>query len=255
MSSRVEHKAAARRQRVEFEAATQRAAQRRRSVVRLGAVAAAALVLVAGAVAVSRPGGEEAAVSKAAATAGSYVGLPQDGIALGAAQAPATLVEFADLQCPFCAVYAVDVLPSVMDRYVRPGDLRLELNVLTFVGEDSIRAGRMAAAAAQQDRMWHFADAFYANQGTENTGYATDDFLRTTAVAAGLDVAAAERAQGEAAATEVLSRAQAEAGRLGVQSTPSFFLRQGDGELRPVEVDALTPEAFRKALDAALAAG
>src|SRR5690606_602302 len=93
-----------------------------------------------------------------------FAGVPQDGIALGAPAAPFTLIEFADLQCPFCAVYARDVLPTIIDRYVRPGKLRLELNLLTFLGEDSIRAGRVAAAAAQQDRLWTFTDAFFAEQ-------------------------------------------------------------------------------------------
>jgi protein-disulfide isomerase len=69
--------------------------------------------------------------------------------------APATLTEFADLHCPFCADYARDVLPAVVDRYVRTGRLRLELQLLAFLGDDSLRGGRMAAAAARQDRLLH----------------------------------------------------------------------------------------------------
>ena len=39
------------------------------------------------------------------------------------------LTEFADLQCPFCRDYAVNVLPQVIERYVRTKKLRLELRL------------------------------------------------------------------------------------------------------------------------------
>lgn len=127
------------------------------------------------------------------------------------------------------------------------------LQVLTFVGEDSVRAGRMAAAAAGQDKLWSFADAFYRDQGDENTGYVTDAFLKRTADASGVNYSAAQEQQDGAAAKQVLDDAQSEAGRLGVQSTPSFFLRTTAGELTPVEPSDLTPATFTSALDEALA--
>jgi protein-disulfide isomerase len=210
MSSRVQQKAAARRDRLALEDAARDAVRRRRSLVRLAAVAGAALALVGGAVAVSRIGGAQTPAASPGAAAARYAGLAQDGIALGAADAPATLVEFADLQCPYCAAYAGDVLPSVVDAYVRPGKLRLELNVLTFLGEDSVQAGRMAAAAALQDRLWPFADEFYGSQGVENSGYVTDDFLRTTAAAGGLDVSSALKGRDGAEAERVLAQAREE---------------------------------------------
>jgi hypothetical protein len=148
---------------------------RRRIVVRLGLIAALALVVVVAA-AVAGPGGDDSVAP--AAQSRLFDGIPQDGIALGSPKARAVLTEFADLQCPFCAGYARDVLPTVVERYVRTGRLRLELHLLTFLGEDSVRSGAMAAAAAQQDRLWSFTDSFYHHQGAENSGYATDDFLR-----------------------------------------------------------------------------
>jgi protein-disulfide isomerase len=58
-----------------------------------------------------------------------------------------TLVEFADLQCPFCAQYARDALPRLIDRYVRPGRIRMQLRLLSFIGPDSECAARVAAAS------------------------------------------------------------------------------------------------------------
>lgn len=60
--------------------------------------------------------------------------------------------------------------PTVVRRYVRPGRVRLDLYTLTFIGPDSERAAGVAAAAAQQDAMWPFAELFFRNQGPENSG-------------------------------------------------------------------------------------
>jgi protein-disulfide isomerase len=255
MSSRARQKATARRQRLALEAAERRAARRRRALVTLLAVTVAALSLVVTVVSLSRGGADEPATAagRPSAAPALFAGLQQDGIALGSPAAPATLIEFADLQCPFCGVYARDVLPSVIERYVRAGRLRLESHVLTFLGEDSVRAGRMAAAAAQQDRLWEFTDAFYARQGAENSGYVTDAFLADAGTAAGVDLDAAWRAQDGPVATKRLADSQAAAERLGVEGTPAFYVRRGDGTPRPLDVSELTPDAFSASLEDALA--
>jgi len=254
MSSRAQQKAAARQARLEAEAADRRRAARRRGFARLGAVSALALVVVVAAVVAGPTGGRDAG-SPAPAASATFDGIPQDGISLGSPTAPAVLTEFADLQCPFCATYARDVLPAVIDRYVRSGRLRLELQVLSFLGEDSVRAGALAAAAARQDRLWPFTDAVYRSQGPENSGYATDAFLRTTAEATpGLDVARAFGDRDRPRALATLAEAERTAEALGVDHTPSFHLRRGDGPARPLEPSALTAAAFTAALDEALAA-
>ena len=210
---------------------------------RLLVVATLALAVVAAAV-IASPGARQPTEPSAPTAAEStfFDGLPQDGIALGSPDARDVLVEFADLQCPFCAAYARDTLPALVDRYVRTGRLRLELHVLTFLGEDSVRAGAMAAAAARQDRLWSFTDAFYRSQGAENSGYVTDDFLRRTGEAAGLDVARAFADRERPRVLEPLAEAQRAAAALKVPGTPAFFLRRGDGPPRPIELSQLDAE-------------
>jgi protein-disulfide isomerase len=225
---------------------------RSRNLKRLAVLVIAAAGVVAVAIAIAAPR-KDGAPAPAAQTSSMFAGIPQDGKALGAPEAPATLTEFADLQCPFCADYAREVLPSIVDRYVRTGKLRLELNVLAFLGEDSVRGGRMAAAAASQDRLWPFVDAFYRSQGAENSGYADDAFLRRVGGQAGLDVPAALRDRDAPEASAWLTSAQGAADRSRVQGTPAFFLRVADGKPAPVQPRELTPESFAAALDAALA--
>jgi protein-disulfide isomerase len=157
------------------------------------------------------------------------------------------VIEFADLQCPFCRQFAVDQLPGVVRDYVKPGRVRMEFRTLAFIGADSERAGRLAEAAAGQDRLWNVVDLLYANQGAENSGWASDALLRRVAGAVpGLD---AERALAERDGAAVTARLRAAANlaeRSGVQSTPTFLVGQGDS-LRAVDATGL-----RAAIEAAV---
>ena len=146
----------------------------------LASVAALAALVVAGMIAVGEATVEETpqAPRSGSALAGvpeslaRYTGIPQDGAALGRPGAPVTLVEFLDLQCPFCAQWDIQVMPTVLER-VRRGELRVVMRPLRFLGPDSAKAVSVAGAAALQDRLWQFADIFFHNQGEENSGYVT----------------------------------------------------------------------------------
>ena len=103
---------------------------------------------------------------------------------LGDPNAPVTVTEFVDLQCPICANASRTVAAAVIRDYVRTGEVKLQARTLSFIGPDSVRAARVAAGAEQQGKLWPFLEAFYAKQGAENSGYVTDDFLRDVAAAA-----------------------------------------------------------------------
>ena len=82
---------------------------------------------------------------------------------------------------------ASENLPDLITKYVRTGKVKLQARTLSFLGPDSVRAAKVAAGAAQQGKLWAFLETFYASQGTENSGYVTDDFLTGVANAAGVD--------------------------------------------------------------------
>jgi protein-disulfide isomerase len=214
-----------------------------------------AVLIVASVLAIVRPGAGAGTSSQGSVgTVGSqFAGIPEQRTFLGDPKAPATLVEFADLQCPFCAQFARDALPGLLSQWVRPGRLRLDLRLVSIIGPDSRVAARMAGAAALQDRLWPFAELFFLNQGTENSGYVTTPFLSALAAATpGLDAGKALGARDSAAVTAQLTRAEDSARKLGVSSTPSFFLvRPGRApvELHPT---ALTAPAVSSAIEAAL---
>jgi protein-disulfide isomerase len=180
-------------------------------------------------------------------------GVPQDGLALGDPDAPVTLVEFADLQCPYCAQWASETLPVLVDEYVKPGKLRIEFRPLSFIGDDSTRGAELAVAAGEQERLWHVVELMYRNQGGENTGWISNDFVDALGRSIpGLD---AEQwladADGERPA-QVLQQAQVEASQQGINSTPSFLLGRTGGEIKKIEVTSLGPDGLRSKIDALL---
>jgi protein-disulfide isomerase len=180
----------------------------------------------------------------------TFGGIPQAGVELGQGNAKATLVEFVDPQCPFCAQYSRDVLPTVVRRYVRSGELRLRMEPLTILGLDSKRMANLAAAASLQGRAWELMELFYENQGDEGSGYATDEYLRKIARATpGFDAGRALRAANRPPAANVLDQAGTAASTLGVDSTPRFFIEQRGKAPRELKPSDLTVPAFTAALN------
>lgn len=247
MSSRADQKREAREAREQAEReATAHAAHRRRTAYLAGGIGLIALIVVVALVLVSQSGDDGTDTDPNA----TFAGIEQSGIAMGDPQAPVTVVEFADLQCPFCRDFAVDDLPAIVEDYVEPGDVRMELQLLAFIQGGSDIGREVAFGAAEQDRLWQFAEAVYANQGTEGSGYMDEEFLREQAESVdGLDADAALAAIGSPDALSMGEDADAAAQSAGVNSTPTFLVRQTEGGGEPELVSASElPGAIDRAL-------
>jgi protein-disulfide isomerase len=154
----------------------------------------------------------------------SLRGIPQQEMLLGDPEAPVELVEFGDLQCPVCAVYAEEILPPVIENQVRRGAVKIDFRNFTIIGPQSTDAGAAALAAGAQGRGWNFVELFYRNQGGENSGFADDAFLEAVAEGAGVkDIAQWNEDRVEAAAE--VGKTTAEAQKLGLSGTPTLAIR------------------------------
>jgi len=250
---------AERKAREEAEAAQ---ARRNRRLWQLGAVLAAAAAVVVIAIVISSSGGSGNSTkppSKGSPAAGVtqtnalFAGIPQKGSTLGSAKAPVTLQEFADLQCPVCQAYTLDSMPTLVRDYVRTGKVRMVFHQPPILGPDSQRAAQVAAGAAQQDRLWNFADLFYRNQGEENTGYVTPAFLAKITAGAKVNGAQALVQPPASAAQAQLAADQALSSRYGFNATPSFLLGKTGGSPQPLgQVDVTNPSSFASAINAQL---
>jgi len=163
-------------------------------------------------------------------------GIPQRDTVLGDPEAKVKVVEYGDLQCPVCRQFSIETAPDLIDQAVRPGTASYELRQWTVIGPQSVDAARAALAAADQDRYWNYVELFYRNQGAEESGYVTDEFLTAIARDAGVpDIERWNRDRHAPGLKAVLERTDAEAGRLGLRGTPSFVV-EGPGGRQTLSV-------------------
>jgi protein-disulfide isomerase len=254
-----ERRDAARAERLERERSAQAAATRRKRLYQLAGLLGAAVVIVIVAVVVSsgggkKSGGDAGSIQGAAQTRSLFAGIPQKGITLGKPDAPATIVEFADPQCPFCKEYTLQEMPAVVQKYVRTGKAKMELRYLTFIGPDSLAAARVIQASGQQDKLWQVSDLFYRNQGEENSGYVTDDFLNAILTGAGADAAKAMGAASSSAVSQELAAAKTLSSRYAVDSTPTILVGPTGGVLKKDPESQPSAAGIGKLVDAVVAA-
>ena len=222
----------------------------------IAAGAAAAVVIVLVVASLLLRGGDSSNDASSTVDTGAVStlldGIPQDRAVLGSPDATVTMIQFEDLQCPICRQYQQEGFPGVVEEYVKPGKVKLRFVGMDFLGPDSTKALNYTLAAGEQGKLWQFADALYANQGDENSGWVTDALLETIAGDLGLDYA---KLQSDASSAVVKQQAQsmaAEATQRQVPGTPTFYVQVGDGEPYQVHPGSFAVEEFRTILDDAL---
>jgi protein-disulfide isomerase len=181
-------------------------------------------------------------------------GIPQHGNILGSPTAPATMVEYVDLQCPYCRAFETSAFPTLVSRYVRTGKLKIEARILDFIGPDSVRGRLAAIAAGQQNKLFNFTEILYANQGTENTGWLSDTMVANTAASIpGLDVRALLDGRGSGTVKDEAKRFDSLAKDGNVRSTPTVLVGKNPVTANPVALSSPTDvQTVEKAIDAAL---
>jgi protein-disulfide isomerase len=206
------------------------ASDRRRRALQLAAgagflaVLGVVVVIIAGSG--SDKGGDPTQIVEAGAVDALLAKSPQQGLTIGRPDAPVHLFEYGDLQCPFCKAFSEAEIPPVIEGAVDAGKARITFRNLLIIGPDSLPAGAAAIAAGEQGRGWNYIETFYRNQGEENSGYVTADFLEAVARAAGVKDMATwnERRKSKAVGEEATKTTESAEGNLGFHSTPSFAI-------------------------------
>lgn len=167
-----------------------------------------------------------------------------DGLALGRADAPVVLIEYADFKCGYCGKFARDTEPELVKKYVDTGVLRIEWRNFPIFGEESEAAARASWAAGRQGRFWEFHKAAYAH-GSKEKGFGKERLTALAKEAGVTDLAAFTKDADSAAAREAVSKDQEQGYSLGATSTPSFLVNG-----RPI-AGAQPTETFTEAIEAA----
>ena len=178
----------------------------------------------------------------------SKVDVPLNNNIIGSANAPVTMIEYGDFQCPFCGRFQRDVYPKVYADYIKTGKVKFVYKHFAFLGQESTQAGVAAECAADQGRFWEYHDKIFAGQNGENQGAFSIANLVKFAEELKLDKAKFEDCVTNNKTLERVQRDTAEGRRIRVTGTPHFLING-----TPL-VGAQPFEAFKQALEDALKA-
>jgi len=196
----------------------------------------AAIAVIVALIVISQSGGGDdtsppANVQGAAQVSAELNGIPQTGQVLGQSSAPVTVTEYGDPQCSSCKFFSEQVAPSLISSHVATGDVKYEFKPFLIIGPDSKPAMKAALAAGEQNRFWNYLQLFYLNQGGENSGYVTDDFLTNIAKGAGVpDVNKWNTDRNAAKWDAVIAQGSNQADSFGFTGTPSIVVTGPNGQ-------------------------
>ena len=193
------------------------------------------------------------ALPDAAAANAQVAGIPQNGNVLGKATAPATLVEYIDLQCPVCRELETSVMPTIVKSYVRTGKLKVEARPVSIIGPDSERGRRATIAAFAQNRGFNFAQVLYFNQGPENGGWLDNQMVVDAAASVpGLDAQQLQSAMNSKAVANQTVRFDRQAQADALSGTPTLLVGKTGGQLKNLGAGLPTVAQLSNEIDQAL---
>jgi protein-disulfide isomerase len=143
------------------------------------------------------------------------------GYALGKADAPLTMVEFTDLQCPYCRQFALTTFDEIRKNWIDTGKLRYISRdfPIDTLHPHAMPAARAARCAGEQGKFWEMRLAL-----VRNANLLSADFIKKTATELKLDTTAFSAC---AATTKYDAEIQAEmreGAKLGIDGTPTFVI-------------------------------
>lgn len=143
---------------------------------------------------------------------------------MGDPNAPVTIIEFADFQCPFCGRFASGAGRQIDLLYIQTGKARLGYQHFAFLGQESFWAAEASECANDQDAFWPYHDFLFASQNGENQGAFNKDNLKNFAASLNLDTATFNACLDSGKYTELVQTESNAARVLGVRSTPTFLV-------------------------------
>lgn len=163
-----------------------------------------------------------------------------------------TLVEYGDYQCPYCAMW-YPVVKQVISQYNDQIHFQFRNFPLQSAHPNAFAASRAAEAAGLEGKFWEMHDQLYTNNDYQGqTGWITSNdpltYFDQFAKNIGLNVTKFNTDYSSDKVNALVNADMAEGNKLGINSTPTFYL---DGKL--IQPNAITVDALKTFIDAEIA--
>ena len=176
---------------------------------------------------------------------------------IGNPEAPITIIEFSDFQCPFCARFHVQTLPSLMEEYIEQGKVKLVFRDFPIqnIHPNALPAAVAAECANDQEKFKGMHDLLFENQ-KQWSGLETSSALSTfIQYAKDLQINEDEFREclTEGKYLDEIRKDLEDGRNYGVSGTPGFFI--GNDDIGYVELKGAQPfDSFKKVIDSQLGA-
>jgi protein-disulfide isomerase len=152
--------------------------------------------------------------------------IPQEGTTLGSADAPLTIFEYSDFQCPYCRKAALEIMSEIEAEYVATGKAKLVWKQFPIEGDESVWAAEASECAAEQNAFWEYHDTLFLNRKGINVGTFVINNLKLFAKELDLDTEAFNACLDEGRYRDKIAADYADGRRREITGTPTFFVGQ-----------------------------
>lgn len=153
----------------------------------------------------------------------------------GSPDAPITIIQFGDFQCPKCDQWFLNEKPTVTKDLLETGKAKFYFLDFTFLGDDSVAAAQAAYCAGDQDMYNEYHSILYSNQGAINGGWASQDALMDFASEMGLDRELFDECLSTGKYADRVSHNTEVGASVGVKGTPTFFIVGTDDSTKRID--------------------
>ena len=174
---------------------------------------------------------------------------------IGNPDAPITIIEFSDFQCPFCARFYTQTLPLIYEEYIEPGKVKLVFRdyPIQSIHPNAVPAAIASECANEQGKFKEMHDTLFENQnewGKQKTADALSLFSQY-ATKIQLEQEVFDSCLTSGKYIEEISKDLDDGRDYGVTGTPGFFV--GNDQIGYVELKGAQPfESFKKVIDSQL---
>jgi len=174
---------------------------------------------------------------------------------IGKLDAPITIIEFSDFQCPFCAKFHIDTLPSIMNEYIKNGQVKLVFRdfPIQSIHPNALPASVAAECANEQGKFKEMHDLLFENQREWNNQN-TNDVISTFnqyASKMNLEEEKFDSCLRNGKYIEEIQKDLDDGRAYGISGTPGFFV--GNDQIGFIELKGAQPfENFKKVIDSQL---
>lgn len=175
-----------------------------------------------------------------------------DDPVLGSSDAPITIIEFSDFQCPFCARFYTETLPDLKSAYIETGVAKLVYRdfPLQNIHPNAVAAAVASECAHEQDAYWDYHDMLFENMGLWGglDSVSAIEVFQTYAVDMELDTDAFDECLGSGNHISEVASDYADGVSYGVTGTPAFFV--GNDQVGYVLISGAQPfSVFQTAIE------